>query len=92
MPDFVEPQLAKLVDEPPRGSQWVHEIKFDGYRVQARIENGKCVMGSRKALDYSKKFPEIAAACGELPNCITDGEVCAVDNEGVPNFAGLQKA
>src|SRR3954466_7557660 len=70
MPDFIEPQLAKLVDEPPRGADWVHEIKLDGYRIQARVQGGRCVLRSRKGLDYSQKFPEIADACGELPDCI----------------------
>src|SRR5438067_1942337 len=91
MPDFVEPQLAKLVDEPPRGDKWVHELKYDGYRVQARKHSGKCVLRSRSGLNYSKKFPEIANACANLPDCIIDGEVCALDKNGVPDFAALQK-
>ena len=58
MPDFIEPQLAKLVGEPPRGAEWVHEIKFDGYRIQARVQRGQCVLRSRNALDYSTSFPK----------------------------------
>src|SRR4051812_39589735 len=92
MPDFIEPQLAKLVDEPPRGGEWVHEIKLDGYRIQARAQRRQCVLRSRKALDYSEKFPEITKACTGLPDCILDGEVCAVDSEGMPSFAKLQRA
>lgn len=92
MPDFVEPQLAKLVDEPPRGEKWVHEIKFDGYRIQARIKAGKCTLRSRKANDYTATLPEIARSCADLPDCIIDGEVCAFDKEGMPSFSGLQRA
>jgi bifunctional non-homologous end joining protein LigD len=92
MPDFIEPQLAKLVSEPPRGAGWVHEIKFDGYRIQARVEGGKCVLRSRSGLDYSGRFPEITQACADLPNCMIDGEVCALNGEGMPSFAKLQQA
>jgi bifunctional non-homologous end joining protein LigD len=92
MPDFIEPQLAKLVSEPPRGPAWVFEIKLDGYRVQARVKNGQCVLRSRSGLDYTSKFPEIAEACADLAHCIIDGKVCAVNKEGMPSFSGLQNA
>lgn len=92
MPDFIEPQLAKLVSKPPRGADWIHEIKFDGYRIQGRVQNGQCSLRSRNAFDYSQKFREIASACAGLPDCIIDGEVCAVDAGGMPSFAKLQRA
>lgn len=92
MPDFIEPQLAKLVSEPPRGPGWVLEIKFDGYRIQARVESGQAKLWSRSGLDYSDRFPEIGIAVETLPDCIIDGEVCALGKDGLPSFAGLQKA
>jgi bifunctional non-homologous end joining protein LigD len=92
MPNLVAPQLARLVDEPPVGAAWVHEIKFDGYRMQLRAEKGRAVLRTRKALDWSHRFPEIAAEGRHLPNCMIDGEICALDERGVPSFAGLQQA
>jgi bifunctional non-homologous end joining protein LigD len=91
MPEYVEPQLALLVETVP-SLGWVHEIKFDGYRMQARVERGRCVMRSRKGLDWTSRFPEIAAACAKLPDCIIDGEICGLDKEGMPSFSGLQEA
>jgi bifunctional non-homologous end joining protein LigD len=92
MPDFVAPQLCRLVDEPPVGAIWVHEIKFDGYRMQLRVEKNGAVLRTRKALDWSHRFPEIAAEGRRLPDCMIDGEICALDDRGVPSFAGLQQA
>jgi bifunctional non-homologous end joining protein LigD len=92
MPKFVEPQLTRLVDEPPAGTVWVHEIKFDGYRMQLRVENGRAMLSTRKALDWSHRFPEIAAEGRRLPDCMIDGEICALDQRGLPSFAGLQQA
>ena len=56
MPEFVAPQLCRLVDEPPAGPVWVHEIKFDGYRMQLRVANGRSVLRTRKALDWTERF------------------------------------
>jgi bifunctional non-homologous end joining protein LigD len=92
MPEFVEPQLTRLVDEPPVGAIWVHEIKFDGYRMQLRVEKGRAVLRTRKALDWSHRFPEIVAEGRRLPDCVIDGEICALDDAGVPSFSGLQQA
>lgn len=92
MPDFVEPQLAKLVDRPPQGSDWVHEIKFDGYRMQMRVEGGKAKLLTRKGLDWSAKFPALIVAGARLADCLIDGEVVALDNHGQPDFAALQAA
>lgn len=91
MPDYIEPQLCTLTDEAP-GRGWVHEIKFDGYRIQARIEGHTCVLRSRKGLDWTHRFPEIGRACEVLPDCIIDGEICAVDKNDMPSFSGLQEA
>ncbi|MBV8593607.1 MAG: DNA ligase D, partial [Caulobacteraceae bacterium] len=92
MPDFVAPQLCKLVDRPPGEAGWVHEIKFDGYRMQLRVQGGRAVLRTRKGLDWTDKFAAIAKAGAGLPDCLIDGEIVALDQEGSPDFAGLQAA
>jgi bifunctional non-homologous end joining protein LigD len=92
MPRFIEPQLTTLVEHPPDSAGWVHEIKLDGYRLQLRLERGAAVLLTRKGLDWSAKFPEIARAAESLPDCILDGEVVALDDQQVPSFADLQAA
>ena len=92
MPSFVEPQFCRLVDAPPQGDNWVHEVKFDGYRLQLRVEKGKAVLRTRKGLDWSQRFPEILVEAQRLPNAMIDGEVCALSAEGVPDFGALQAA
>ena len=92
LPDFIEPQLCKLVDRPPVGARFGHEIKFDGYRMQLRVENGKAALRTRKGLDWTQKFGAIARDGAGLPDGIIDGEVCALDDNGSPSFAGLQAA
>jgi len=92
VPDFVEPHLCKLVDRPPGGAGWAHEIKFDGYRMQLRVEAGKARLRTRKGLDWTHKFPEIAKAAAALPDGLIDGEIVALDRDGSPDFAGLQAA
>ncbi len=92
LPDFIEPQLCKLVDRPPVGAAFGHEIKFDGYRMQLRIEGGKATLRTRKGLGWTHKFSAIARAASALPDGIIDGEICALDDKGSPSFAGLQAA
>jgi bifunctional non-homologous end joining protein LigD len=92
MPAFIEPQLCKSSSTPPRGPQWAHEIKFDGYRMQLRSEGGKAVLLTRKGLDWSDRFPAIVAAGARLPDGVVDGEVVALDRTGAPDFAALQAA
>ena len=92
MPTFVEPQLAKLVERAPSGAGWAHEVKFDGYRLQLRVENGEATLRTRKGLDWTRKFSAIAEAAEALPDCIIDGEACALDHHGAPDFAALQAA
>ena len=91
-PEFVAPQLCRLVRRPPSGPGWVHEVKFDGYRLQMRIEAGRPVLRTRKGLDWTDRFAEIAAAGAGLPDCLIDGEVCAIGPDGAPDFAALQAA
>ena len=92
MPQFVEPELAKLVSDPPSGAGWVHEVKFDGYRMQLRVEKSRARFRTRKGLDWSERFPEIVRDAARLPDCLIDGEVCALDARGVPDFGALQDA
>jgi bifunctional non-homologous end joining protein LigD len=92
LPGFVPPELAKSVDRPPPGAGWGHEIKFDGYRLQLRVEGGKATLKTRKGLDWTAKFKEIAAAAKGLPDCLVDGEACALDAHGAPDFPALQAA
>ncbi|NOJ38115.1 DNA ligase D [Bradyrhizobium australiense] len=92
MPDFVAPQLCTVVERPPSGEGWCHEIKFDGYRVQLRVENGDAVLYTRKGLDWTDKFKAIAEEAKSLPDVLIDGEIVALDHNGAPNFSTLQAA
>jgi bifunctional non-homologous end joining protein LigD len=92
LPEFIEPQLASSADKPPTGTEWVHEIKFDGYRLQLRTEDGRASLKTRKGLDWSERFPEITAAGAKLGDGLIDGEVVALDATGAPDFAALQAA
>jgi bifunctional non-homologous end joining protein LigD len=92
MPDFIAPQLCETRERPPSANGWIHEIKFDGYRIQMRIENGGVTLKTRKGLDWTGKYRAIAASAATLPDAIIDGEICALDEHGAPDFAALQAA
>ena len=92
MPRFIEPQLCKLVERATSERGWAHEVKFDGYRMQLRVENGDAQLRTRKGLDWTAKFAGIAEAASALPDCLLDGEVVALDKHGAPDFAALQAA
>jgi bifunctional non-homologous end joining protein LigD len=92
MPDFVAPQLCTSVDRPPSGEGWCHEIKFDGYRVQLRVEGGNATLKTRKGLDWTDKFKTIAKEASALPDVLIEGEIVALDHNGVPHFSALQAA
>lgn len=92
LPDFIEPQLCETLQRPPSSGGWLHEIKFDGYRIQMRVLDGKSTLKTRKGLDWTAKYPAIARAAGKLPDAIIDGEICALDDNGAPDFAALQAA
>jgi bifunctional non-homologous end joining protein LigD len=92
MPDFIAPQLCATLARPPSAEGWIHEIKFDGYRIQMRIEDGEVTLKTRKGLDWTAKYPAIATSAAALPNAIIDGEICALDENGAPDFAALQAA
>ncbi len=70
----------------------MHEVKYDGYRMQLRVEKGKARLRTRKGLDWTDRFAEIAKDAAKLPDCMLDGEICALDAEGRSDFAGLQNA
>ena len=67
LPNWIKPQLTKLVDQPPDGPDWLHEIKFDGYRMHARLDRGAVRLLTRTGLDWTRKYPAIAAAVASLP-------------------------
>ncbi|WP_313602740.1 DNA ligase D [Rhizobium sp.] len=91
-PSFIPPQLCDTVDRPPAGKGWIHEIKFDGYRIQMGVADGEVTLKTRKGLDWTGKFPSIASSASQLPDAIIDGEICALDENGAPDFAALQAA
>ncbi|MFC3073252.1 DNA ligase D [Shinella pollutisoli] len=93
LPDFIEPMLATLAAAPPPGEQWLHEIKFDGYRLQARIEAGRVKLLTRSGLDWTKKFGKtVPDALRALPvgTAIIDGELVVETAAGASDFSALQ--
>jgi bifunctional non-homologous end joining protein LigD len=94
LPDFVPPSLATLQAQAPNDPGWVHEVKFDGYRIQARLDRGQVRLLTRKGLDWCRKFPNVAAAVAGLPAtaALVDGEVVIEDEHGISTFSGLQAA
>jgi bifunctional non-homologous end joining protein LigD len=92
LPEFIAPQLCETLERPPSASGWIHEIKFDGYRIQMRVQDGSVTLKTRKGLDWTLKYPKIAEAASALPDAIIDGEICALDENGAPDFAALQAA
>ncbi len=92
VPAFVEPQLAKLVDRPPEGPRWGHEVKLDGYRVQVNVSRARSVIRTRTGLDWTERFAALAEDARALPACVIDGEVVALDRRRNPSFGALQAA
>lgn len=101
-PGFIAPQLALQTASSPKGNDWVHELKLDGYRIQIQIRSGdkskgrtrKARLLTRNGLDWTARMPDIAAAAAKLnvTDAILDGEAVALDKDGVSNFADLQAA
>ena len=85
--------LASAVERPPPGSDWLHEIKFDGYRMAATLNRGTVRLTTRNQLDWTERFPAIAAALAELPldSAILDGEIVALAKDGRSDFSTLQR-
>jgi bifunctional non-homologous end joining protein LigD len=87
-------QLALLVDEPPEGDAWIHEMKYDGYRIGCAVEGGRATLWSRRGKDWTAQFPEVAATARRLPvkSALLDGEVAVVLADGRTSFQALQNA
>lgn len=94
MADFVAPQLAMAGDRPPEGEGWVHEIKLDGYRTLARVEDGGVRFLTRTGLDWTARYRDLAAAFKPLPcrRAMIDGEIIVQDEKGLSSFSRLQDA
>jgi bifunctional non-homologous end joining protein LigD len=92
LPAFVPPSLAMPHDRAPSGKNWLHEIKFDGYRIEARLDHGKVQLLTRKQLDWTHRFAPIAEAIKALPadTALIDGELVVEDDKGRSNFSLLQ--
>ena len=93
LPKFREPQLATLVDAVPAGNDWMHEIKFDGYRAMIAAKGNEVRVYTRSGKDWSDKFAPLVDAVSalDLPACLIDGEIIAYDAQGNPDFSALQK-
>jgi bifunctional non-homologous end joining protein LigD len=94
MAEKLLPQLATLAEAAPDGDQWLHEIKYDGYRLLARIERGTVRLTTRNGLDWTDKFAASARALAALPveSALIDGEIVALAADGTTDFAVLQDA
>jgi bifunctional non-homologous end joining protein LigD len=94
LPRWIRPQLTELVDAAPDGTEWLHEIKFDGYRMHARLDHGAVRLLTRTGLDWTHKYPAIAAAVARLGarQAYIDGELCGVGPDGITSFSMIQNA
>ena len=94
LPEWIPPQLTQLVDAAPEGDEWLHEIKFDGYRMHARLDRGAVQLLTRTGLDWTHKYPPIAAAVSSLGarQAYLDGELCGVFPDGITSFSMIQAA
>jgi DNA ligase D-like protein (predicted ligase) len=94
LPHWVRPQLTQLVDAAPDGNDWLHEIKYDGYRMHARIDHGAVKLLMRTGLDWTHKYPAIAKAVAALDarQAYLDGELCGVGPDGTTSFNIVQLA
>ena len=92
MPAFLKPQLAAEAPATPTGAEWVHELKFDGYRVQAHKRGKSVTLYTRSGLDWTHRMKSVASALARIPaeTCVLDGEVVVLDAEGLSSFARLQ--
>ena len=93
-PKWIKPQLTRLVDEAPTGKEWLHEIKYDGYRMHARIDGDNIQLLTRTGLDWSHRYKRTIEALRSLKvkSAYLDGELCALNPDGVPVFSRLQAA
>ena len=94
LPERIEPLLATQAERPPAGDDWLHEMKFDGYRILAFVEGGDVRLLSRNGLDWTDRFPRLVRDLPQLraETALVDGEVVHLTEDGSSSFAGLQKA
>jgi ATP-dependent DNA ligase len=94
LPEWIRPQLAQLVDAAPDGGQWLHEIKYDGFRMHARLDHGEVRLLTRNGLNWTGKYPQIAGAVSSLHahQAYLDGELCGVRPDGITSFSMIQLA
>ena len=94
LPAFVSPQLSTLVEAPPEGDDWLHEIKYDGYRAIAAVGGSKAVVYTRKGLDWTDRFRPVVRPLADLPcgSALLDGEIAVNDKDGHTDFGALQDA
>src|SRR5271170_4401080 len=92
--EWIRPQLTQLVTAAPDGDQWLHEIKYDGFRMHARLDHGEVRLLTRNGLDWTGKYPQIAAAISSLGarQAYLDGELCGVRPDGITSFSMIQLA
>ncbi|WP_158272020.1 non-homologous end-joining DNA ligase [Marinicauda salina] len=93
-PAFAKPVLCKLVDEAPAGEDWIHETKYDGYRLLAAVGGGKATLYTRNEKDWSDRFPGLIEALEKLDasGALIDGEAVVIGETGLSDFAALQNA
>ena len=91
---FIEPQLLSLTDQPPQGSEWLHEVKHDGYRTLLIVQRGQARTYTRNGLDWSDRYPGIVSAAKKLDcrSAILDGEAIVQDERGASDFDALMSA
>lgn len=94
LPDRIAPQLTQLVDAAPEGDGWLHEIKYDGYRMMARLDHGAVQLLTRTGLDWTHKYPAIVRAVAALgaQQAYLDGELCGVGADGITRFSIVEAA
>jgi bifunctional non-homologous end joining protein LigD len=94
LPRWIRPQLTQLVNEAPDGADWFHEIKFEGYRMHARLERDQVQLLTRTGLDWTHKYPAIAEAVATIgaSQAYLDGELCGVRPDGTTSFSVIQLA
>jgi bifunctional non-homologous end joining protein LigD len=93
-PRRYQAMFATLADAVPKGDDWLFEIKWDGYRIVATVSGGEPELRSRKDQDYTKRFENVSkelVKALKTPDCVVDGEVCALDEEGRPSFSAMQQ-
>jgi bifunctional non-homologous end joining protein LigD len=94
MPERISPQLATRSDRPPKGGEWLHEIKFDGYRAIAFVENGATRLATRTGLDWTRRYGDLSRAFATLgcKQAVLDGEIVVLDEKGISHISALQQA